>query len=159
MSNENHIRPAVRADQPALLKLATDTGLFQPEELGPLEEMIDSYFAGDLGEEHFWIVYDHDNIQGAAYYAPEVMADRVWNLYFIGVTPEQQGAGIGSALLKAVEQALRAKKQRLLLIETSGLGHFELTRRFYHQHQYDEESRIRDYYTAGDDKVVFRKLL
>lgn len=41
----------------------------------------------------------------------------------------------------------------------SGLDSFELTRSFYRKNGYDEEARIRDFYRAGDDKIVFRKAL
>ena len=54
---------------------------------------------------------------------------------------------------------LRKKGQRMLIIETSGLDGFALTRRFYLKHGYEEEARIRDYYQKGEDKVVFRKVL
>jgi hypothetical protein len=45
----------------------------------------------------------------------------------------------------------------LLLIETSGLPHYEPTRRFYAKHGYHVASRIADYYADGDDMVVFGK--
>jgi hypothetical protein len=53
------------------------------------------------------------------------------------------------------------KKQggRLLLVETSELADFQRTRSFYHKYGYDEEARIRDFYKAGDDKIVCRKVL
>ena len=46
-----------------------------------------------------------------------------------------------------------------MLIETSSLPHYELTRRFYLKHHYDQEAILRDYYADGDDMVVFRKHL
>ena len=49
--------------------------------------------------------------------------------------------------------------ERVLLVETSGLPGFERTRAFYRKLGYDEEARIRDFYQAGEDKVVFRKAL
>lgn len=42
---------------------------------------------------------------------------------------------------------------------TSGLASFERTRAFYRKCGYDEEARIRDFYRAGDDKIVYRKAL
>ena len=104
-----------------------------------------------------WIVDDDNGIKGAAYYAPEAFAEGVWNLYFIGVHPTQQGKGRGSALLQHVEQTLKKQGDRILLIETSSLSSFEKTRSFYHKNKYEEEARIRDFYKAGDDKVIFRK--
>jgi len=87
----------------------------------------------------------------------------VWHLYFIGVLANQQGRGCGSAILRAclkhVEQTLRSQGERILIIETSGLDGFELTRKFYDQHGYTVEARIRDYYQEGEYKVVFWKKL
>ncbi len=48
---------------------------------------------------------------------------------------------------------------RLLLVETSGVAGFAGQRRFYRKLGFRREARIRDYYQAGDDKVVFAKSL
>lgn len=45
----------------------------------------------------------------------------------------------------------------MLLVET--LASFDRTRAFYSKCGYEEEARIRDFYAAGDDKVVFCKVL
>ena len=52
---------------------------------------------------------------------------------------------------------IRQLNGRLLLIETSSLPHYELTRRFYLKHHYDQAAVLRDFYADGDDMVVFRK--
>ena len=41
----------------------------------------------------------------------------------------------------------------------SGLPEFERTRAFYHRCRYVEEARVRDFYAAGEDKVIFWKSL
>jgi ribosomal protein S18 acetylase RimI-like enzyme len=153
------ISTAAANDKPALLHVAESCGLFQAEELGELEGMIDAFLSGEM-EGHQWLVLREGNqVKAAAYYAPETFADGVWNLYFIGVLADQQGKGCGSAILKHVEEELRSQGQRILIIETSGLDGFELTRKFYDQHGYAVEARIRDYYQEGEDKVVFWKKL
>lgn len=168
------IRLATPDDQTALLAVAEATGLFTPEELAGFGGMIGEHLAsgdasgnaggdasGDAGGgDNIWLVDEAEDIVAAAYYAPEQFAgEGVWNLYFIGVRPSEQGKGRGSALIHYVEKDLKARGARLLLVETSGKDSFEPTRTFYCKNGYSEEARIRDYYTAGDDKIVFRKLL
>ena len=154
MKAQPTLRPALPKDKPALLDLAEATGLFRDDELGGFDQMLSEYFANHP-EGHHWIADDDDGIKGAAYYAPEVFADQVWNLYFIGVHLSQQGQGRGTTLLRYVEQQLTTQGGRLLLVETSGLDDFERTRRFYRNNGYDEEARIREYYKRGTIRLHF----
>ncbi len=153
------IRPITRGDEEALMALLAKSGLFQPHELDEVGGMLDAYFQGDLGNDHFWIVLDDGGPAGVAYYAPEPMTEGVWNLYLIAVHPNRQGSGLGALLLRHVEQTLTSRGERLLLVETSGLESFELTRLFYRKNGFEEEARIRDFYKEGDDKIVFRKAI
>ena len=153
------IRPARPDDTDALLAIAAASGLFQPHEVDAVGEMLAAHFAGELGPDHVWLADDDEGPAAVAYYAPEPFADGVWNLYMLAVHPDRQGGGRGAALVRHVEEALSAQGARILLIETSGTDAFERQRAFYRRLGYAEEARIRDYYRAGDDKVVFWKSL
>ncbi len=150
------IRPATQADVPALKSIIDAVGLF-PSDL--LDDMMADYFNHQPGSEHYWLTDDHNGPVGVAYYAPERLTEGTWNLYLIAIHSDRQGQGRGAALLRYVEEDLRARGERLLLVETSGLPDFEYQRAFYRKCGYDEEARIRDFYQAGEDKVVFRKAL
>lgn len=153
------IRNATPDDKVALLALAEATELFSPEDLEGFAGMMDEQLASGTEGDDVWITDDEDGLRGAAYYAPEPFAEGVWNLYFIGVHPQEQGKGRGSALMRHVETDLQKRGDRLLLVETSGKDDFALTRTFYKKNGYTEEARIRDYYEDGDDKIIFRKVL
>ena len=154
------IRPAVSSDKDAMTSLFSALNLFDTDEIKFMCELVDSYFHVTLEEGHFWIVNDdNDAITSAAYYAPESFGQNVYNLYFIGVLPGEQGKGIGSIMLEYVEKHLKELEQRLLLVETSGLPNFEKTREFYLKNNYEKEATIREYYKEGDDKVIYRKKL
>jgi ribosomal protein S18 acetylase RimI-like enzyme len=77
----------------------------------------------------------------------------------IGVRRDRHRQGRGTALLRHVEEDLRTRGQRLLLVETSALPAFDRARAFYLASGYDEEARVRDYFGAGDDMVLFRRAL
>ena len=102
---------------------------------------------------------DGVDVVAVAYTAPERMTAGTWNALLLAVHPDRHGQGIGAALMARVEALLAARGERVLLVETSGTADFERTRRFYEHIGYEREALIREYYDAGDDKVVFRKAL
>lgn len=91
--------------------------------------------------------------------APEKMTHGTWNLYWIALHPNHQRSGRGKAILRHVENWLTARGERLLLVETAGIDEFEYVREFYVNNGFEAEARIRDFYDAAVDKVVFRKVL
>jgi len=102
-----------RAASPQSRDLAVDNAMFAPEDLTGFDAMLDGYLDGSLAG-HEWIVTRDSAgaLAGAAFYAPEPFADRVWNLYFLVVRPDSHRAGIGHALVAHVEQALRSAVTR-----------------------------------------------
>lgn len=148
------IRPTILDDATALLAIAKAIG-FEPGECKVLSEMMADYFSGN--NDHIWLTDDDNGPVGVAYCAPERMTNGTWNLLFIAIQPEYQGQGRGTSLIGHVEQLLRAQGARLLLVET--LASFDRTRAFYRKCGYEEEAQIRDFYDAGADKIVYRKLL
>lgn len=140
----------------AALKAVIDANGLFPAQM--LDGMVAEHFSGEGGDQ-FWLTYDDDEPVAVAYCAPERMTEGTWNLYLIAVHPSHHGSGRGTALLQHLERALAERGERLLLVETSGLPEFERTRGFYRKCGYDEEARIRGFYQAGEDKVIFRKAL
>lgn len=151
------IRAITSEDAPAVVSLAVAAELFAAEEAGVVEQMMTHYFGGRRDDGHACVLDEDGEPLGVAYYEPATAADRTWYLTMIAVRPDQQGHGRGAALMRYVEEDLRSRGQRLLLVETSGLPAYAQTRAFYEKCGYDEEARVRDYYEPGDDMVLFRK--
>jgi GNAT superfamily N-acetyltransferase len=106
-----------------------------------------------------WQGLPANHCQTAVIIVPERMTEGTWNRYLIAVHPDVQGTGVGTAMLHHIEQLLATRGERVLLVETSGLDSFARTRQFYLKANYEQEARIRDFYQAGEDKIVFRKAL
>lgn len=152
----NYVR-TVRHQDVATLKTIIDATELFPSEL--LDEMIEAFLAGEAPDERWTTLDEGDGPVGVAYSAPERMTDGTSNLLLIAVQPDHQRRGVGQALMHEAETALATLGQRVLLVETSGLPEFERTRDFYRRLGYTEEARIRHYYAAGEDKIVFWKAL
>jgi ribosomal protein S18 acetylase RimI-like enzyme len=56
-----------------------------------------------------------------------------------------------------IENKVREENGRLLIAETSSKESYGGTVRFYRRRGYERASRIRDFYDAGDDKLIFVK--
>lgn len=152
------IRPTTPADTPALLKLTEGTGVFKPHEIQALDEVLTDYHATNKAHGHVAVTFERKGeILGYAYYALAAMTDRTWYLYWIAVKRDIHAKGIGGKLLRHAEDDIRQRNGRVLFIETSSLPHYELTRKFYLKHSYEITGVLRDYYSDGDDMVVFRK--
>jgi ribosomal protein S18 acetylase RimI-like enzyme len=155
----NMIRLTTLDDTTASIALAAASGLFEPSQTDDLAQMLARHFSDKNETQDIWLT-DYDNEPVAiAYIAPERMTEGTWNLYLIAVHPNYQKQGRGKALLRHVEQMLAERGERILLVETSGTEDFEYVREFYRKSGYEEEARIREFYAAGVDKIVFRKAL
>ena len=155
MAIEHTVRPVQRSDIPAIESVAEDAALFP-------REMLDDMIAGYLEEttRDIWFVSVADgHVVGFGYCEPERMTSGTWNLLAIGILARYRGRGIGGAMMRYLEDRLRAAGERVLLVETMGTSAFERTRAFYRANGYTEEARIREFYEPGGDKVVFWKHL
>jgi ribosomal protein S18 acetylase RimI-like enzyme len=146
------IRPLRRDDLAVAQALIAAVDLF-PSEMLP--EMAAPWLDGR--EDAFWLTAEGG--AGLAYAVPERLTEGTWNLLLLAVAPARQGQGLGRRLVAKVEQAIGGAGARLLLVETSGEPSFMRQRRFYSRLGFRREARIRDYYQAGTDKVIFAKTL
>ena len=149
------IRTITSADMFALKGVIDANGLF-PSDM--LDEMTAAFFQGKTPDD-IWLTVDQEGPIAVLYCAPEQMTVGTSNLYLIAVHPDRQGEGVGTLLIEHVEKQLKAKGQRILLVETSGLPAFERTRAFYQSRGFHQEARIREFYREGEDKIIFRKSL
>lgn len=150
------IRPTSPQDIPALQVIVDANQLF-PSELLP--EMVSSYLTGETQSEVWLTCESNGRVIGFCYAVPEQMTDGTWNMLAIAIDPQAQGGGAGGVLLAYLETGLHAQGCRVLIVDTSGAAEFTRTRAFYHKNGYAEEARIRDFWAAGEDKIVFWKSL
>ncbi|MDJ0631215.1 MAG: GNAT family N-acetyltransferase [Rhodobacter sp.] len=145
------IRDARATDIEALGRIAETAGLF------PAEYLADMIRPALEGAADIWLVAEIDGVPaGFAFARPEEMTDRVWNLLALGVAPATQGKGLAGRLVAAIEARLDA---RMIIVETTQLPEQAAARALYAKAGYEEEGRVRDFYSEGEDKVIFRKVL
>ncbi len=154
------MRPMTRDDKPDVISLLKATPEFEPSEVMVAEEVIDCYLDRPSGSGYYvQVAVAESEVAGYVCYGPTPMTEGTWDLYWVAVSSERQGGGIGSALVKLAENEVRSAGGRQILIETSSKPGYEKTRRFYFSRGYQIVGCIPDFYTSGDDKLILRKLL
>jgi ribosomal protein S18 acetylase RimI-like enzyme len=145
-----------RAHRERLREILDATAVFRPAEISVALELFDDAQSGDY---EFVGGFQNDDLVAYACFGATPGTDRTFDLYWIAVHPVAQGHGAGSRVLAGVEQQLRARAARLLVVETSSRVEYAPTRRFYTGRGYREVARMRDFYAPCDDRVIYTKSL
>jgi ribosomal protein S18 acetylase RimI-like enzyme len=149
-------------DVPLIERMARETGAFTEIEVGTVREMLETFLHPEPRDDHTFVVYrngESNSIQAFACYGPIALTDCNWDLYWICVERCRQGSGIGSRLLAAIEQDVREQHGRAVYLETSDSTLYRGAREFYERNGYQVVAHIDDFYTPGEGKVIYRKVL
>lgn len=151
------IRETTQTDADAIWAMLKESGEFDEKSVAYMKEILTNYLDGKTDD--LWFTADDGEPVGVAYCVPEVAAEGAWNLLMLWTRNNRHGQGHGSALVSRVEKTLTERGARLLIVETSGLPGFETARRFYEKCGFAQEARIKNFFAAGDDKIVYTKSL
>jgi len=153
------IRPMQPQDKDPVLALIGATGMFTPAEVDVAEELIDIYLGVPEQQDYRIVVIENDrkDVTGYMSWGPTPLADDAYDLYWMAVSPSEQGKGRGKALVGWLEAEVRKLNGRMIIIETSSQPLYHPTRQFYINLDYKEVARIPDYYRPGDDRVIYAK--
>ena len=153
-------RSMISEDRPAILEILQATREFSLTEVKVAVELIDLYLEHGISSDYHILVAATGNTPaGYICFGPTPLTESTWDIYWMAVDPEKKRQGIGSRLLDRAESSIRKTGGRLILIETSSKPDYEKTRKFYESRDYEIIARIPDFYTPGDDKIVFQKRL
>lgn len=144
------------AEGESLIELTRGIRLFTAEDINTIQELWNEFSAkGSASWYNFIVARREKDILGFACYGRRALTEGTWDLYWLGVSQNAQGQGIGKQLLHHVKNCVRQRCGRLLIIETAGKSEFEPTRQFYIHAGCTLEAQIRDFYAPGDDLFIF----
>jgi len=153
---DDKIRAVIQKDIDELKKVVDSSELFPSEYL---DEMISDYL-NNTDTQDIWFAYFDDKIPTAiGYCVPEKLTDGTYNLLAIGVSQDSQRNGLATEMMKYIEQLLKLKDGRILIVETSSDDAQIGARKFYQKIGYTQMAVIKDFWKDGEDKIVFWKKL
>ena len=154
------IRRADHGDRDLILKMVQATSNFRPDEMVVAEEVLDESIRRGAESGYVSLVAaDRGRVVGWVCYGPAPCTLGTYDVYWIVVDSSVRRTGAGTALMGAAEAAIRAARGRLIVLDTSGSEAYIPTRSFYGRLGFLEAARISNFYSPGDDKVIFAKEL
>ena len=156
-------RYRVRAsDRGAVRRLVAATGFFSADEEDIAVELVGDALARGAESDYRFVLADSSGggeLRGYACFGPITPGSASFDLYWIVVSPGCQRTGIGRRLLEETERLARAEGAREMFIDTAGRAQYGPTRAFYERMGYRVREVAQNFYSRGDDKVIYRKPL
>ena len=147
-------------DRQQLVDIIDGTNNFNPEEKSVAVELIDEAIEKPNHEYYNLYVFENEGkILGYHCVGKRALTDGVFDLYWIVVGPNAQNLGVGKKLLEHSENFAKENNGRWILAETSSKDSYTATRNFYLRNNYSIVSQIKDFYSVGDNLIVFGKYL
>lgn len=131
---------------------------FDKLEIEVAMELIKIAESNPAQEDYYIYVLENDGkVFGYHCTGKRPLTDAVYDLYWIAADPDATEKGIGKKLLQHAEEFVRQNGGRWLLAETSSKQSYTRTRNFYLRNNYSIVAEINDFYSIGDNMIVFGK--
>ncbi len=131
---------------------------FNQEEIKVAMELV-NIAANDPNQTDYniFVYEEEDQIVGYHCTGRRPLTDAVYDLYWIVTDPEKSGEGIGRKLLEHAEKFVSERKGRWIIAETSSKAEYLSTQNFYFRNNYTILGEIKDFYSVGDNLLIFGK--
>jgi aminoglycoside 6'-N-acetyltransferase I len=152
------IRLIKPSDVSEIEKLLKKISNFNDEEFKVAMELVNIAANNPKQKDYNIFVYEEDGkILGYHCTGRRPLTDAVYDIYWIVSDPEKSGLGIGRKLLEHAENFVKENNGRWILIETSSREEYIATQKFYFRNNYSIVSEIKDFYSLGDNLLIFGK--
>lgn len=154
------IRYTEAADHEPIMTILRDTKFFRQDEVDVAGELLAEAAAkGTDGHYQSFAAELEGRVVGWVCHGPTPCCLGTFDIYWLAVSPDCQGKGVGRALTEFAENHIRQRQGRLIVVETSGRAIYDSTRAFYRRLGYNEVARLSDFYAPNDDKIIYLKKL
>lgn len=150
-----------KSDRKKIEGILRSTDFFYEFEIKTALEIADETLAEGMEKSgYYWLkAVDEDGLVAFANFGKNEFSTHSWELYWIAVHHSSRHKKLGSVLLKAVEDKVRELGGKILWIETAGRPLYAPTEGFYKRNGYELAASLKDFYSPGDPKQIYVKVL
>ena len=142
----------------AMIDAAVKTGVFRPKEIDVLGELIDEMSSNNETTYRTLSIYEGEDLAAFAIFGRTPLTDFSWDVYWLVVSPKEQGKGLGGRIMKEVEKIMTCGAGNAVIrVETSTREEYAGARKFYEGKGFRKVGIIEDFYSKADGLVVYVK--
>ena len=147
------------SDANQIKDLLDSTGFFYDYDTDVAIELVNMTLQqGETVSGYYFIVAEEDGkVVGYCNYGHTPCTEGSYDLYWIAVHKNSMNKGIGRDLLIKTEEAIARLGGTNVWVETASRKQYEPTRKFYEKNGYDKKAELPDFYSEGDNKVIYLK--
>jgi len=147
------------ADRLEVGRIVNDWGHFSPAAIREALEFCDEAACHPFQEYYGYCAKRSATVSGFIIFGLAPLADRCWDLYWIGVAPRFTRQGVGRTLLGYMETVVIGQHGRQIHVETSSRPAFAPARALYETMGFFRKACMADYFCPGDDKLIYVKTI
>ncbi len=132
---------------------------FSPQEIDRALEVCNEAAAHPFQEFHGYGIKEGSRLYGFLVFGEIPLADRGWDLYWLGVERGYARQGLGRRLLEAMEGMIRGQGGRQIHIETASSPALAPAHGLYQAAGFILTARLPHYFREGVDKLLYLKNL
>jgi N-acetylglutamate synthase-like GNAT family acetyltransferase len=150
----------VPSDIQAIEEIVRSSGFFSTAETDIACELAaERLDQGEKSSYRFLFLEEKGKVVGYTCYGLIPATAGSYDLYWIAVSPNFRGKGLGKILLLKTEELIAGVGGRQVYAETSSRAQYVPTQLFYEGCDYVPEAVLTDFYAPGDSKIIYSKLL
>ena len=148
------------SDMKRVREIVVSSGFFSNAEVEVAVELVQERLNKGIESGYYFLFAEKDRIvAGYSCFGPIPCTEESYDIYWIAVQEELRRSGLGAKILNRVENRIKAIGGRRIYVETSSREQYKPTRSFYSRCGYHKEATLKDFYSPGDDKIVFLRVL
>jgi ribosomal protein S18 acetylase RimI-like enzyme len=141
-------------------EIVVSSGFFSEAEIDVAVELVKERLNKGIESGYYFLFAEKDRkVVGYSCFGPIPCTEESYDIYWIAVQEELRRSGLGAKILKRVENRIKRMGGKRIYVETSSREQYKPTRSFYSRCGYHKEATLKDFYSPGDDKVIFLRVL
>jgi len=148
------------SDVEAIAGIVESSGFFSDEEIEIAIELAEDKLDNrENCSYQFLFVEDDERVVGYACYGLIPATDASYDIYWIVVSQDLRGYGLGKQLMAETERLIYEYGGRRVYAETSSREQYKPTHKFYESCGYHQAAFLENFYYEGDSKIIYVKVL